>query len=86
MAAHKCLAGCGTTITNKFAICIQCEQSYGSRPADWPEWLRFLWNDIQRERRRNKRHAANEIEFDFIQYDEIAVPQSHRVGRHRGAE
>lgn len=38
-----------------------CESEYGRSPLAWPDWLRFLWNDIQRERRREKRIMENEI-------------------------
>ncbi len=56
---HTCLR-CGKPITWQFAICSKCEETYGRRSRQWPKWLRFLWNDIQRERRQNKRINTNE--------------------------
>ena len=62
---HRCIAGCGKVITWSFALCSECEQIYGNSPYNWPDWLRYLWQDIQRERRRVKRQAENEINYDF---------------------
>ena len=59
---HTCLV-CGKAITYRFAICASCESTYGRSPLKWPEWLRFLWNDIQRERRREKLIHTHEITF-----------------------
>ncbi len=67
---HKCLGeDCGKWITYRFAICANCEQRYGNRAVGWPDWLRFLWNDIQRDRRRNKRIMKNEITFADLEDD-----------------
>lgn len=57
---HKCLAGCGKRITYRFAICSACEKIYGRRTAQWPDWLRFSWNDTQRQRRAESRIAQHE--------------------------
>jgi len=65
MQTHRCLAGCGKTITWQFAICTSCEQKYGSGPKVWPEWLRFLWRDTQRERRQNQRQNRYEVNTDL---------------------
>lgn len=62
---HKCIAGCGTYITWQFAICSRCEKTYGSSSEQWPEWLRFLWSDIQRERRQEKKRLAYEVSIDI---------------------
>jgi hypothetical protein len=62
---HKCLAGCGRVITWQFAICTNCEKMYGSSPYDWPDWLRYLWQDTQKERRKERKKSDFEISFDF---------------------
>lgn len=65
---HQCLGeDCGKWITWRFAICANCEQKYGRSAKGWPDWLRFLWNDTQRERRRNKRINMNETSFVDIE-------------------
>ncbi len=65
---HKCLGeDCGRWITYRFAICAECEKRYGNRAVGWPDWLRFLWNDIQRDRRRNKRILKQEFTFDDLE-------------------
>jgi hypothetical protein len=64
MGHHQCLGeNCSNWITYRFAICADCEKRYGNSARNWPDWLRFTWNDIQRERRRNKKVRQNEISF-----------------------
>lgn len=65
---HQCLGeDCTKWITYRFAICANCEKRYGRSARNWPDWLRFLWNDIQRNRRRNKRISMNEITFTDLE-------------------
>ena len=59
---HCCLA-CQKIITYRFALCTMCEEKHGSSALQWPEWLRFLWNDTQRERRRDQRVKQFEVSF-----------------------
>jgi len=59
---HKCMAGCGRRITWRFAICSSCEEIYGNRATDWPDWLRERWNMTQRDRRREKKIIKYETE------------------------
>lgn len=59
---HYCLAGCGRKITWRFALCVNCEKTYTNRPAVWPDWLRYLWNDTLRERRR----TANQLKYEVV--------------------
>ena len=61
-STHRCLV-CEKSITYRFAICTNCEDKYGRSPLGWPEWLRFLWNDTQRERRMHRRIRRHEISF-----------------------
>lgn len=67
---HQCLGeDCTKWITYRFAICAKCEGRYGKSARNWPSWLRFLWNDTQRNRRRNKRISINEITFADLEVD-----------------
>ncbi len=66
---HHCLAGCGRRITWRFAICSECEKTYGRSPKDWPEWLAFLWRDIQRQRRQTTRIMQHEVTFTDLPED-----------------
>ena len=66
---HTCL-NCNKPITYRFAICSECEKEFGNKATEWPPWLRFMWNDIQRERRRNKKVRSREISMVDIDKDE----------------
>ena len=61
MPPHTCLAGCGKRITWRFAICAECEKTYGRSPMEWPAWLSFLWRDEQRLRRQHRRVVSHEV-------------------------
>lgn len=62
---HLCLGeGCNRIITFRFAICTKCEQKYGKSARRWPAWLRYLWNDTQRSRRKQKKISNYEIQMD----------------------
>lgn len=65
MAVHKCLAGCGKTITWQFAICSECEKIYGKSMFEWEPWLRYLWQDTLKERRREIQISKNEVHVDI---------------------
>lgn len=73
MERHTCL-NCGKVITWQFAICSDCEKEFGNKATEWPEWLRYLWNKTQRERRREKRISDNEISFTDIPPDSLIDP------------
>jgi len=65
---HQCLGeSCNKWITYRFAICADCEERYGRSAREWPDWLRFLWNDIQKDRRRNRRIRTHELPFTDIE-------------------
>ena len=66
MPPHTCLSGCGKRITWRFAICAECEKTYGRSPTEWPQWLAFLWRDEQRIRRQHRRIVAHEINLSEI--------------------
>lgn len=59
---NGCL-NCKKYITWSFAICSDCEKLFGRSALGWPEWLRWMWNDRQRERRRTKKLKQHEVCF-----------------------
>lgn len=67
--AHKCLTGCGQSITWSFAICSKCEKIYGNSPYGWPNWLRYLWQETQRQRRRDTKIKNNEVTMAELEED-----------------
>lgn len=40
---------CGHPIRGKAHLCQTCHEIYGEIRAEWPEWLKFMVNDIERE-------------------------------------
>jgi hypothetical protein len=68
MPTHKCLAGCGKHITWQFALCSECEKTYGTSSYSWPAWLRWLWKDILKERRQYKNRLRFEVSISDIEY------------------
>ncbi len=85
MGLHKCLAGCGRIITWQFALCRSCEKRYGSSPLNWPDWLRFLWRDVQRERRQTVRVLEHEVPFG-VMIDNVTPTSGRKNQRHRPAD
>lgn len=80
---HRCLV-CGKTITWRFAICTDCEQIYGSKATGWPEWLRFMWADEQRERRRARQSQVFEVPLDdYLEQETVGLPNGRKQRRHR---
>lgn len=55
MARRKCCC-CDSPIGMKGNLCSDCLAEYGKDKAKWPEWLRFLVNDVQREIDDSRRH------------------------------
>lgn len=47
---------CGKAISNKRWICVECGEIYGYDRSEWPEWLRFVVNDNNREELNCNRH------------------------------
>lgn len=68
---HLCLGStltnCGKFITWNFALCTSCEEQFGRRAHEWPDWLRFLWQEEQKSRRRNKKQGQNEVSFSDLE-------------------
>ena len=40
---------CGVEIPSNRSLCRECVEIYGTNPNEWPEWLRWQVDDIQRE-------------------------------------
>lgn len=47
---------CGKPISNRRRICAECGEIYGYIPSEWPEWLRLIVNDYNREELECRRH------------------------------
>lgn len=60
---------CGRQITWRFSLCGACENRYGNRAGDWPEWLRYLVNQSRRERRANERINKYEVSMSDLEED-----------------
>lgn len=67
---HGCTA-CGKRITYRFAICSDCEKIYGRSAFEWPEWLRYSWNETQRQRRATKKTLRHEIQIEDFEFLDI---------------
>jgi len=61
---HICHAGCGRKITFAFALCAECEKTYSPSALEWPEWLRYLWSETQKERRRARWIRKFEVPYE----------------------
>ena len=57
---------CGKAINNRRRICAECGEIYGYVASEWPEWLRMLVNENNREfmeeSRRDELSLEREIE------------------------
>ena len=52
--AKVCICGRGIPVT--WPLCSGCLEIYGIIRAEWPEWLLFLVNDLNRENLVERRH------------------------------
>lgn len=68
---RKCI--CGKTITSRFPLCKECEQTYtnGKPPSEWDEWLKFLVNDLRTESRKDREFDKNEDCFSDVGLDQL---------------
>jgi hypothetical protein len=55
MARRVCCC-CDSPIGTKGHLCTDCLAEYGKDRTKWPEWLRFLVHDVQREAAYESRH------------------------------
>lgn len=64
---------CGKPISMKRQLCADCLEIYGDEPEEWPEWLRWQVNDIQRDINYERRHDEfwlddeDELQVDFAE-------------------
>lgn len=62
---------CGKTLSMNRQLCGDCLEVYGVDPEEWPEWLRWQINDIQRDINYERRHDEfwlddeDELQADF---------------------
>ncbi|RLC33519.1 hypothetical protein DRH14_04735 [Candidatus Shapirobacteria bacterium] len=40
---------CGKSIKYNSSLCHECQQIYGIKVSEWPEWLKWLVADVKRE-------------------------------------
>ena len=74
MPNNTCVV-CGRRITFPFTLCRHCEEIYGKRVADHPEWVRYLVRERWKWRKRNKLIRKREISFvDYTSDIEFPVP------------
>ena len=62
---------CGKPIKSKYSLCPACVNIYGNDRKEWPEWLLFLVNDIQRELKQENDLYDREIVFSDMDPDNI---------------
>lgn len=53
---------CGKPIKINKRLCPECIAIYGTDPDEWPEWLRWLVGDIQRD-----------IQYDYSHNDHVSI-------------
>lgn len=53
---------CGKSIQNNRRLCKECGEIYGYIPSEWPEWLRWLVNDMQRSLDQERNHNTLGLE------------------------
>ena len=58
---------CGGYIPLTWSLCSGCLVIYGAERAEWPSWLRYHVNDLNREIKANSRHddIAYNDEFNY---------------------
>lgn len=60
---------CGKVITWAFYLCADCEEEWGRRKAERPDWLTYLINE---ERMRRYNHKWKEYEISSDNADHIS--------------
>ena len=56
---------CGKQVLPNRRLCQECGDIYGFNSAEWPEWLRFLVSDTQRQLDFDLKH--NHLRLDDIE-------------------
>lgn len=80
MLIRKCV--CGANIPINRSICGDCSKQYGSNSKLWPDWLKFLSQDNQKEVDRERRHDELEL-FENKQYQPISNIARYNLNRAR---
>jgi hypothetical protein len=62
----KCII-CGKNITYPFPLCREHIDQYGSKPEEWEDWMRELWNMKQKSRRAEKKARKHEVSFELLE-------------------
>jgi hypothetical protein len=73
---------CGKPISNNRRLCKECGDNYGYNPDNWPEWLRWLVNDMQRSIDQERNHT--ELSLDEIESDGDGIYRAKRAFALRG--
>jgi hypothetical protein len=60
---------CGKRVTWQFGLCEACQQEYGRRAKDQPEWVRFMRADKERERRFWIKVRQHEVPLSTLEKD-----------------
>jgi hypothetical protein len=80
MSVRRCV--CGKPIRLRDPLCKSCRELYGSKAREWPDWVKFLVSDEQREIDRMRMH-----DYDRQLDDEVSLPISdvaeHNLARAR---
>jgi hypothetical protein len=50
------VCSCGRDIPFEWSLCSGCLEIYGAKRNEWPKWLLFHINDLNREEKSNSRH------------------------------
>jgi hypothetical protein len=56
---------CGATIPNRGSLCKDCLSIYGTDKDLWPEWLKFMIADMDRESQYERRHSG-ELSYELL--------------------
>lgn len=63
---RECIV-CKKRITYPFPLCAEHFEQYGSKPEEWEEWLREMWNSKQRRRRDVIRASRKEVSVELLE-------------------
>ena len=67
------ICSCGRDIPFAWSLCSGCLEVYGGARSEWPKWLLFHVNDLNREMMANRRH--DELTYnDEWNYASMRVP------------
>ena len=70
---YRCVI-CGKKVTRQFKTCAECEEEWGRRVDDRPEWLTEMINDEERQRyweENNQEVQLNDSDDGFSYYYDI---------------